>query len=74
MSEALAAARRLRARFPVREHRIMDEEAAKYIRGSTRAVRVGDQHFRSVKAAARGNNVSAHTILRMIDDGRASYA
>lgn len=73
MTAALQAAKRLRAAFPVRTHRIKDDMPDHIPPGTMRPVIVAGERFINMTCAARALKVSPHTIYRMLDDGRAEY-
>ena len=74
MNTALAAHARLLAVLPVREHRIKDEMPPLVPPGTRRAGVIAGTAYRSVTAAAKAKRISAHTIYRWLDDGKATYA
>ena len=72
-ASALDAARKLRRELPSKLHLFMTDEPRPKT-GAKRPVKVAGEIYPSVRSAADGQRVTAFTMLKWLESGKAVYA
>ena len=71
--DAIAAARRLKAKFKPRNHIVMADEKSNKFHGR-QAILINGHRYPSLRAAARAHSTSPATVTKWLEIGKANYA